>query len=66
MEISEKPQAERPRVMYSPHRLHVSGVAAGPPAPVDMVMPEVIAGDSEIANRVVRIEVEVIPLDEPK
>lgn len=66
MEISEKLQARKPRVLYGPHRLQMTGVAARPSAPTGEVMPTVVAGESEIVTSTVEITVELIPLDEPK
>lgn len=66
MEMSEKPQARRPRVLHGPHRLHMSGVATRPSAPEGNVVPTVPAAEPEIVTSAVEISVELIPLDEPK
>ena len=66
MEISEKPQAQKPRVVHGPHRLRISGVAPQTLVPRDQVMPTIVIGDSEIVSTAVEIQVELIQLDEPK
>lgn len=66
MEMSEKVQVRKPRVVHGPHRLRVSGVAPRSSAPVGEEMPTVSAGEPEIVTTPVEISVELIPLDEPK
>lgn len=66
MEISEKPQALRPRVVHGPHRLRLSGVAIAPFAPMDEIMPTVAGERPEIVSSTVEISVELVPFDEPK
>jgi len=66
MEMSEKPEARRPRVLYAPHRLRMSGVVPRPSVLVGEEMPTVSAGETEIVTTSVDISVELIPLDEPK
>lgn len=66
MEISEKPQAHRLRVVHGPHRLRMSGVVPQWSVPAGEVMPTVAVGDFEIVTKAVEISVELIPLDEPR
>lgn len=66
MEQSEKLLAKRPRVLYGPHRLRMSGVAARPSLPEENVSPTLVAGDFETATETVEISVELIPLVEAK
>lgn len=65
MEISEKPQAHRPRVVHGPHRLRMSGIVPQSSVPAGELMSTVAVGDFEIVTKAIEISVELISFDEP-
>jgi len=64
MEWTEKLPERKPRVLHGPHRIRLSGIAAGRPASVEETAPTVIAGESEVVSSTVEIKQELVPLDE--
>jgi len=66
MELSQKPEARKPRIQYGPHRLRLSGFVARPVVPTEDLAPIIIIGDSEIVSSVVDIQQELIPLNDAK
>lgn len=64
MELSEKPQARKPRIQHGPHRLRQSGVVACPDVPTEYVAPTLVIGDSEIVSSAVDIMEEIVPLSD--
>lgn len=66
MHMSEKLQAQKPTVVYGPHRLRMSSVATRPIVFATSVMPSEDIGETKIAGGEIDIPTVVIAFDELK
>jgi hypothetical protein len=66
MEVTEKPQVSRPRVIHGPHRIRVSGAPTRPALPEAQVVPIITTAEFELAGEEFEVPVEFVTLETPK